>query len=207
MLSLKKIWKNSKMSKIDVIEADGFKLEFNNAISAYKFDETDQSKNTFHGVQFLKKVDVVAELDLFNIIVELKRRKSISDLRIRECGRKNCGFNCKDPDCTFDSPLNQLKNDLKLKCRDTLLYHFAERGKQVFKVKPIVYIVLIEKIDPSHMATLQQKLELEIPSGIPSTIPNGRWKKPIVDKCYVLNVTDWNKKKELQSTVSLVPSP
>ncbi len=54
-----------------VIEADGFKFDFTNAIDAFIFDETDTSKPTFHGAP-MKGVDIVVEFEEAYVYVEMK---------------------------------------------------------------------------------------------------------------------------------------
>ena len=44
------------------LEADGFKFQFKDAMSAYIFDEKDSSSSTFHG-GLMKGVDIIAEYE------------------------------------------------------------------------------------------------------------------------------------------------
>lgn len=69
------------MKVIEVTETNGFRLAFDNLNCALKFDEGDKSKDTYHWLECLNKVDVFAELEHFEIFVEVKWDKPILDQR------------------------------------------------------------------------------------------------------------------------------
>ena len=114
-------------------ECDGYLFDFTGAIHVFKFDETDTSKPMFHGAP-MKAVDLIAEFPAEYVFVEIK------------------DYSDQDPDAYNPSApgteeevkkrrdsMRWLKNYLKYKYRDTLLFRHAE-GKVD---KPIHYICLM----------------------------------------------------------------
>ena len=93
----------------------GYEFEFCDSVNVFQFDDEDKSSANLHGVQELKKVDILAELESFVHYIELKRRKKpIPNARNRVCRRENCEVTCDYKDCEFKryDLLNILKNGL-----------------------------------------------------------------------------------------------
>ena len=188
------------------IRMDGYEFEFCDSVNVFQFDDGNTNSVNLHGVIELKKVDILAELETFVHYIELKRRKKpIPRARNRVCKREDCEVTCENEDCEFKryDLLNNLKNGLKYKCRDTLLYRFAEQKIEFCNSKPIIYTVLMD-IEIAQMDILRKNLIQEIPVGIPKSIPDGRWKKPLIDECNVIDAEQWNQIPEFQSTVRLI---
>ena len=54
------------------LTVDGYRFDFPHAVDAYKFDETDRSRDNYHGVQQLKAVDMMVEFPKCYLWVEIK---------------------------------------------------------------------------------------------------------------------------------------
>ena len=117
------------------LEADGFKFQFKDAMSAYIFDEKDSQSSTFHG-GFMKGVDIIAEYESAYVFIEMKDYDAIKE-----------EYNIKNIEQEQDEARKEsvrknfkwLKNYLKYKFRDTCLYRYAE-GKVE---KPVHYFCLV----------------------------------------------------------------
>ncbi|MDR2438878.1 MAG: hypothetical protein LBE12_05865 [Planctomycetaceae bacterium] len=123
---------------MSILVAEGFSFDFKNAITAFKFDETNKNLPTYHGVTALKAVDIVAEFEDYYIFVEIK-------------------------DYT-QNQLNytRLKNYLKYKFRDTFLYRYAENKVD----KPIRYICLLIGTNNIQCKKFCKDLRNELPVGL-----------------------------------------
>ncbi len=140
------------------------------------FDETDTTKETFHGAP-IKAVDIVADFKDCSVYVELKRFENPSGY--------NASLAIHDRETTARvKRFVELKESLKYKFRDSYLYRYAE-GKTD---KPALYVCLIN-FDAALSLTLQKSLEKELPVGKASP----RWKKALADSCQVVNIDMWNK--------------
>ena len=53
------------MKVIETIETNGFRLVFDYPNCALKFDEDDKSKDTYHWLECLNKVDLFTKLEYF----------------------------------------------------------------------------------------------------------------------------------------------
>ena len=172
-----------------VVETDGYKFQFTDALDAFVFDETDRSKPTFHGAP-MKGVDIVAEFESAYIYVELKDYddQSLYDVR-------NAATDAEKE--TRQKSFKWLKNYLKYKYRDSYLYRHAEQYKYrdsylyrhaEQKVdKPIHYICLIT-FDNALNSRMQKALKQELPVGRPSP----RWVQDLAASCQVVNLARWN---------------
>lgn len=162
------------------VETDGYKIDFTDALDVFKFDETDKTLPTFHGVTALKAVDIIAEFSDVYVFIEIKEYPESHDVDI-DWGTKDC----EEIDCVKRKKHSVwLKNYLKYKYRDSFLYRYASNKVD----KPIIYIVLIN-FDDAFNLKMKSDLENEIPvSKIPS-----HWVNPIISKCQVLNIEAWNR--------------
>ena len=61
---------------------DGFSFCFPDAVNAFKFDETDRTKDTFHGVP-MKAVDIIVELKNAYLFIEIKNYDDPADYDIK----------------------------------------------------------------------------------------------------------------------------
>lgn len=158
------------------VTTDGFHFAFSDALDAFIFDETDKSKNTFHGLP-MKAVDIVAEFHEAYVFVELKDYEDISEYDIvssivnEELRRKR------------QDSFKWLKNYLKYKYRDTYLYRHAEHKVN----KPIHYICLLN-FDNAVNGRMKKALQQELPIKKASK----RWQQEISTSCHVLNLERWN---------------
>jgi len=158
-----------------VVEADGYKFSFDEAVDAFVFDETDPSKPTFHGAP-MKGVDVVAEFDEAYVYVEIKDYDDCDEFNPSLTGSDE---GKKERQKCF----KWLKNYLKYKYRDSYLYRYAEQKVD----KPVHYICLIN-FDNALNNKIRKALRLELPV---DKMPR-RWKQPIVTSCQVVNFDKWN---------------
>lgn len=157
-----------------IVKADGFEFHFTDAIEAFVFDETDNTKSTFHGAP-MKGVDIVAEFAEAYVYVEMKDYDdpSIYDVRgasSEEQRSRQIGF-------------KWLKNYLKYKYRDSYLYRHAEQKVD----KPVHYVCLIT-FDNALNSRMQKELKRELPVGTASR----RWLQSIATSCQVVNINKWN---------------
>ncbi len=159
-----------------IVEADGYRINFTDAITAFKFDETDNTKSTYHGVTALKAVDVIAEFNDNYVFVEIK------DYKRPEEFDESTGADGNDVKAKHDQ-FKWLKNYLKYKYRDTLLYRHAENKVD----KPIHYLCLIN-FDSALNVKMTKSLRSELPVGRKTL----RWTNEISRSCNTLNLAKWN---------------
>lgn len=158
-------------------ECDGYLFDFTNAINVFKFDETDSSKPMFHGAP-MKAIDLIAEFVDAYVFVELK------------------DYSDQDPDAYNPSAagsaeeveerrlkMKWLKNYLKYKYRDTLLFRHAEAKVN----KPIHYICLMT-FDNAMSNVFAKLLRQDLPLK-----QHLRWSSGIVKSCHVVNFERWQK--------------
>lgn len=158
-----------------VVDADGFRFEFDDAIEAFVFDEKDKSKATYHGAP-MKGVDVVAEFEEDYVFVEIKyyEEQEAYDTFVYSSEEEK-----KEKQRSF----KWLKNYLKYKFRDSYLYRHAEDKLD----KPIHYVCLLT-FDNALNSRMRKSLVQELPVGKKSS----RWNKALVQSCQVVNVDKWN---------------
>ena len=159
------------------VTTDGFSFNFTGALDAFVFDETDQTKPTYHGLP-MKAVDIVAEFKDEYVFVEVKNYR---DSEIYKEGTADAG----DEPTDRQKHLNWLKNYLKYKYRDSYLFRHAEDKV----AKQIHYICLLAGFENALSAFMQKQLCHELPVGKKSI----RWKRSIAASCHVLNVQQWKK--------------
>lgn len=155
---------------------DGFSFDFTDALDAFVFDERDRSKITFHG-QPMKAVDIIAEFPDAYVFVEMKNFDDPETYNTKD-------FITKEDLKTKRDKFKWLKNYLKYKYRDSYLYRHAEQKVD----KPIHYICLLTFDNPLN-EIMQKTLRKELPVGKASK----RWKRELVNTCYVVNVEKWNR--------------
>lgn len=162
-----------------MIEAEGYRFNFQDAIDVLKFDERNPSSSTFHDAP-MKAVDLIVEFEREYLFVEVKEYPSSysPEMRIQntECDQVDCPYRINH--------FTWLKNYLKYKYRDTYLFRYAE-GKID---KPVYYLCLLN-FDDAQNSVMQQQLYRELPVGLASK----RWVKELVKKCQVLNLSAWNR--------------
>ena len=158
------------------IKSGNFEIHYPSAKNAFVFDETNSSLATFHNAP-MKAVDVLAECEDFDYFVEIK---DFDDPAIYE------DFLGQDEDIK-KAPRIRLRNILKYKFRDTYLYRCAEDKVE----KPIVYIVL-STLNYQTNFWLQRELRKEIPVGKPNPTLKRRWKRTLLEICYVVDLLRWN---------------
>ncbi len=148
------------------IQVDGFEFDFTNARNVFVFDETDNSKATYHGLSHaMKAVDLVVELDSDYLFVEVK--------------------DFHDPEQYLESKsFDHLREVLKYKYRDTFIYRLAERKAD----KPVHYCCLLT-LDNALISLMNKEMRKQLPCGTPIS----RWRLPVAAGCAVLNEERWNK--------------
>ncbi|HQM83804.1 MAG TPA: hypothetical protein PLD55_03890 [bacterium] len=159
-----------------IVQTDGYEFDFTDAINAFKFDETNHSSPTFHGVTELKAVDIIAELSGAYLFIEIKE---YADHNIFN---EALGANSQDKKERHDK-YKWLKRYLKYKYRDSFLYSFAEE-----KVDKPVHFICLLNFDNALNNKMKKDLSRELPVGKKSP----RWKKKLVESCQVLNLNQWN---------------
>jgi len=158
------------------VEADGYQIDFTDALDAFKFDETDKAKSTYHGATALKAVDIIAEFDTAYVFVEIKEYDTPEDLdEMKGIDEKECK--------SRHDHFKWLKNYLKYKFRDSLLYRHAEHKVD----KPVHYLCLLN-FDNALNTRMAKSLNDELPVGKKSP----RWAQEISKSCTALNVKKWN---------------
>ena len=147
---------------------DDLQVTFNNVVQARRFDDIG------HGLSHcMKAVDFIVELHDRYLFIEFKdpdnpnipaqhRAAAIENLQSSE----------------FDE-------DLKYKFRDTFLYEWAAGRAD----KPVDYFVLIAAEDRPLLSRRFDALERNLPQKLP---PSVAWIRPVVHRCGVFNIADWN---------------
>lgn len=159
-----------------IVEAEGYRFDFPDADSAFKFDETDSNLPTFHGAP-MKAVDLIVEYSSHDHWIEIKQHQD---------GTKFDPFSGTGAQkVRHQEHLHDLKESLKLKARDTYLYRHAE-GKVD---KPIYYSCLLPALEAPLCLQLAKMLERELPIGRKPA----RWKRALFESCHVLNLDTWSK--------------
>jgi len=158
-------------------ECDGYLFDFTDAINVFKFDETDASKPTFHGAP-MKAVDLIAEFVDAYVFVELK---DYSD-QDPDAYNPSASGSTEEVEARRSS-MKWLKNYLKYKYRDSLLFRQAE-GKVD---KPIHYVCLMT-FDNALSNAFAKLLRPELP-----VARHRRWASGIVKSCHVINFERWKK--------------
>ncbi|HBT75668.1 MAG TPA: hypothetical protein DEB39_01805 [Planctomycetaceae bacterium] len=147
------------------IEAGGYLFEFRDVLDAFVFDETDDTKPTYHGATVLKAVDILVESENLWYFIEVK--------------------DFHDP-AQYDrgDGVHELRKKLKYKFRDTYLCRHAENKI----TKPIIYICLLANLENALCTQMQKVLSYELPVRKPTP----RWQFELAKGCIVLNVERWN---------------
>lgn len=165
-----------------ILREGELEFDFSDAVNGFKFDETNKQSRYYHGLSHcMKAVDFVIELENDYLFVEVKDFHSPGEYN---------GF----------EKFTTLKNSLKLKYRDTLLYRFAENRLN----RPVRYLCLTTLED-----ALTSRLMKEMRRIIPEDIASARWEAPIAKSCIVANIKRWNSKfpkwkvRRIESSVAL----
>ena len=147
---------------------DDLQVTFNNVVHARRFDDSS------HGLSHcMKVVDFVVELHDRYLFIEFKDPE-----------------NPNIPTQNRAAAIRNLQNsefgeDLKYKFRDTFLYEWAAGRAD----KPVDYFVLIAVNDRPLLSRRFDLLERNLPQKLP---PSVSWIQPIVHRCGVFNIADWN---------------
>jgi hypothetical protein len=159
-----------------IVDSDGYKIDFKDAITAFKFDETDSTLPTFHGAP-MKAVDVIAEFESAYVFVEIKDYDNPGDWK-ESTVKDEQAYDVRQDNFKW------LKNYLKYKFRDTYLYRHAENKVD----KPIHYVCLLN-FDNALNGKMSKSLKSELPVGKASK----RWVQELSKSCQVLNIAAWNR--------------
>jgi hypothetical protein len=181
-----------------IVVADEFEFDFQDAIDAFVFDQTDTKSPHFHGVS-MKGVDIIAEFPEKFVYIEVKEYSnpsSYNPLRAKKKTTKSHQLkkSTKSPQL---KNFNWLKNYLRQKFRDTYLFRHAEQKVH----KPIDYICLVT-FDDALNSHLAKALQNELPVGLASP----RWKASLAVSCQVLNLRSWNRNFQQWPVKRLPPS-
>jgi hypothetical protein len=129
-----------------IVETDGYRFDFTDAITAFKFDDADSASPTFHGAP-MKAVDVIAELPDAYLFVEVKEYHKPEEF--------DSDFG--EASGNYDN-FKWLKRYLKYKCRDSYLYRYAENKTD----KPVHFLCLLNFDDALNTA-MKKGLRTDIP--------------------------------------------
>ena len=151
------------------VEVDGFKLDFTDAKSAFKFDDS-------HNLP-MKGVDIVVEFPEAFVFVEIKDEFEPELYNVKFEGNES-----EEEIKSRRSHYRWLKGYLKYKYRDTYLYRHAEGNVG----KKIHYICLINFETP-----LANHLAKELRRDLPLGLAGSKWKNEIVNSCQVVNEDRW----------------
>lgn len=154
------------------IKAEGFIFDFPDAIDCIKFDDKD-THGAFHA---FKAVDLIVEFPDEYLFIEIKDPPNGADdyksARCKHCGHKS-------------SPLNELKNSLVRKYRDSWVYRYCQDKTG----KPMTYVCLVT-IDSALIMHMVPTMKSELPLGIAVD----KWHKTILDRFYMVNLAAWERK-------------
>jgi len=157
-----------------MVIADNYQFNFKTALSAFVFDEKTKSSPYFHGVP-MKAVDVIAEFEDSYLFIEIKDYDNPAEFEIpgkADSSIKGCDH------------FNWLRNYLKYKFRDSLLYRYAENKVD----KPIHYLCLLN-FDNALNNHMRKELRKELPVGKASN----RWSKKLAESCQVIDEHAWRR--------------
>ena len=143
-------------------------ISITDAVNARKFDDDS------HGLSHcMKAVDFIIELPDRYLFIEFKDPENPN---IPDQYRASAVQNLRD---------SELDEELKYKFRDTFIYEWAAGRAD----KPVDYFVLIAVNDRPLLSRRLDLLERNLPQKLP---PSVAWIQPIVHRCGVFNVDDWN---------------
>ena len=160
-----------------IVEADGFRFSFPDALGAFVFDEKDPRAPTYHG-QPMKAVDLVAEFEHSYVFVEVKDFADPQRYDLLQAEVEAEGGNTRDA-------FNWLKNYLKYKYRDSYLFRHAEDKVD----RPIHYLCLLSFND-----NLNQRLQSDLRRELPVGRTSPRWVRSLAADCHVVNLKTWNQR-------------
>ncbi len=148
-----------------ILEEGNIRINFQNALDGFKFDDSDRTSTKFHGLSHcMKAVDFVVELNDSYLFVEIK------------------DFHNSDQ-YTDSAKLSNLVKVLVTKFRDSFIYRWAENKND----KPIKYLCLME-LENASISRLMKELKRQLPE----KGPKNRWQQPIAATCVVANINRWN---------------
>ena len=143
-------------------------ISITDAVNARKFDDDS------HGLSHcMKAVDFIIELPDRYLFIEFKDPENPN---IPDQYRASAVQNLRD---------SELDEELKYKFRDTFIYEWAAGRAD----KPVDYFVLIAVNDRPLLSRRLDLLERNLPQKLP---PSVAWIQPLVHRCGVFNVDDWN---------------
>ena len=143
-------------------------ISITDAVNARKFDDDS------HGLSHcMKAVDFIIELPDRYLFIEFKDPENPN---IPDQYRASAVQNLRD---------SELDEELKYKFRDTFIYEWAAGRAD----KPVDYFVLIAVNDRPLLSRRLDLLERNLPQRLP---PSVAWIQPLVHRCGVFNVDDWN---------------
>ena len=143
-------------------------ISITDAVNARKFDDDN------HGLSHcMKAVDFIIELPDRYLFIEFKDPENPN---IPDQYRASAVQNLRD---------SELDEELKYKFRDTFIYEWAAGPAD----KPVDYFVLLAVNDRPLLSRRLDLLERNLPQRLP---PSVAWIQPLVHRCGVFNVDDWN---------------
>ena len=143
-------------------------ISITDAVNARKFDDDS------HGLSHcIKAVDFIIELPDRYLFTEFKDPENPN---IPDQYRASAVQNLRD---------SELDEELKYKFRDTFIYEWAAGRAD----KPVDYFVFIAVNDRPLLSRRLDLLERNLPQKLP---PSVAWIQPLVHRCGVFNVDDWN---------------
>ncbi len=151
-----------------VFTEDDLEITFRNVVLARKFDGGG------HGLSHcMKAVDFVVELSDRYLFIEFKDPENPNiPAQYRTAAVQNVQG-------------KEFDEELKYKFRDTFLYEWAAGRAN----KPVDYFVLIAVQDRPLLSRRLDVLERNLPQKFPASVA---WTQPIVHRCGVFNIADWN---------------
>lgn len=158
-----------------IIETEGYKFDFPNAIELFKFDDEDKNSEHYHGLSHcMKAVDVVAVFEKYQLWIEIKN--------FHEMNITSFGDNPNEKGTKKQKSLTDYINDLKLKFRDTFIYRYCE-GKDSL---PIYYVFLTNL--PENLCLICSKTLSE---NIPTVKIPDRWIRTLLNKdCFQVSTAE-----------------
>ena len=151
-----------------VLTEGNLEISITDAVNARKFDDDS------HGLSHcMKAVDFIIELPDRYLFIEFKDPENPN---IPDQYRASAVQNLRD---------SELDEELKYKFRDTFIYEWAAGRAD----KPVDYFVLIAVNDRPLLSRRLDLLERNLPQKLP---PSVAWIQPVVHRCGVFNITDWN---------------
>jgi hypothetical protein len=155
-----------------ILQEGDLSFDFSDAIGGFNFDQMDPSKDNYHGISDMCRVDFVVELDDVCLFVEVKDPKHP---RARSEGTEDFLEKLKS---------GKLGDSIAKKLMDSFVYRWAEKKIN----KPLHYLCLIN-IEPGLLPNLTDEISKKLP---PQKKPVERWQRSFLENCQIFNIDTWN---------------